>query len=458
MRIKVTHFVIVVLHSLLLFNVCYHCRCGGYLDELDTIRAIRTQPCLGSLKGAGPVRFISFWSLVTAVFFLYLAAGTLDPGFVHQPGRSTSGDIHPTRDAASGNAPLLEEEFPAQSFTSSFALAPLAAGLAVAAPSAREVQVMQADHGRGLSSEDDVEQGPGGGGLEVREINTVSIESCGATPSAPEAEAEPGDGVEFQMMRATSSCSSDSPSPQELPTTHTERSCKVCCVKLPLRAKHCHDCGRCVRTHDHHCPWIGNCVGENNRVFFFWFVLLQGIEACWVLQQSTFACTRYNREEKFPLLFFVGVVAVFCFSLALVSLVTMHAWLAAANLTTWEYLRWRRISYLREFPPNRGSPFSSTLARNLALYCCTGNFAPIGKSLDSACSWCCQSISQRCLSIASFARCIGEWLGLTGWNRAGMGGGHVGTAGEIVWRQGTQHVPYLLKNACYNCYHPAATS
>mmetsp|Transcript_7470 Transcript_7470/g.16331 ORF Transcript_7470/g.16331 Transcript_7470/m.16331 type:complete len:454 (-) Transcript_7470:5-1366(-) len=453
MRIKVTHFVIVVFHTLLLINVCYHCRSGGYLDELETLQALREQPY--PLKGTRPIRFFSFWSLVTAVLLLYLAAGTLDPGFVQLPGRTPSCDANSARDTASGNAPLLEEEFTAPAFPTSLALAPLAAGLAAVAPSAREVQMTQAEHGRGPNSEEDVEQGSGGGGIEQRDTN---VESCGLTPSAPEADGEAGDGVEFQMMRAPSSCSSDSPSPQELPTTHTERSCKVCCIKLPLRAKHCHDCGRCVRTHDHHCPWIGNCVGENNRAFFFWFVLLQGIEACWVLQQSTFACTRCSRDEKFPLIFFVGVVAVFCFSLATVSLVTMHAWLAAANLTTWEYLRWRRISYLRDFPPNRGSPFSSTLARNLSLYCCNGNCAPIGKSFDLMCSWCCQSISQRCLSIASVARCIGECLGVTGWNRQGMGGGHVGMAGEIVWRQGAQHVPYLLRNACYNCYHPAAAS
>ncbi len=45
------------------------------------------------------------------------------------------------------------------------------------------------------------------------------------------------------------------------------RWCNYCEIYQPIRSKHCRDCGRCVRTHDHHCPWIGTCVGERNRKY-----------------------------------------------------------------------------------------------------------------------------------------------------------------------------------------------
>ena len=51
--------------------------------------------------------------------------------------------------------------------------------------------------------------------------------------------------------------------------------CTICHIEQPLRCKHCKTCDHCVATHDHHCPWIGNCVGERNRFSFFWFLQFQ---------------------------------------------------------------------------------------------------------------------------------------------------------------------------------------
>ena len=48
--------------------------------------------------------------------------------------------------------------------------------------------------------------------------------------------------------------------------------CYTCRAPKPLRAKHCRACDRCVLQFDHHCPWIGSCVGMGNRVPFYLFV------------------------------------------------------------------------------------------------------------------------------------------------------------------------------------------
>ncbi|XP_036769600.1 palmitoyltransferase ZDHHC12 isoform X2 [Manis pentadactyla] len=65
------------------------------------------------------------------------------------------------------------------------------------------------------------------------------------------------------------------------------------CLLLPLRARHCRECRRCVRRYDHHCPWMENCVGERNHPLFVAYlavqlvVLLWGLYlAWWVLPQS----------------------------------------------------------------------------------------------------------------------------------------------------------------------------
>ena len=54
------------------------------------------------------------------------------------------------------------------------------------------------------------------------------------------------------------------------------RGCDKCNISvLPYRAKHCDICRRCVRKYDHHCFWVGGCVGELNHGKFLVFVTTQ---------------------------------------------------------------------------------------------------------------------------------------------------------------------------------------
>lgn len=46
--------------------------------------------------------------------------------------------------------------------------------------------------------------------------------------------------------------------------TSSEKFCTVCGIFCPMHVTHCRECRVCVAEMDHHCPWLNNCIGENN--------------------------------------------------------------------------------------------------------------------------------------------------------------------------------------------------
>lgn len=56
-------------------------------------------------------------------------------------------------------------------------------------------------------------------------------------------------------------------------TVHIKK-CRECrnYIRMDMLTKHCYDCGVCVEGYDHHCPWIGKCVGRKNLFAFYVFV------------------------------------------------------------------------------------------------------------------------------------------------------------------------------------------
>jgi len=118
--------------------------------------------------------------------------------------------------------------------------------------------------------------------------------------------------------------------------------CHTCRIQRPLRAKHCRTCRQCVSLFDHHCPYVGNCVGrENYRWFFGYASMFFVCSSIWLVTALT-----YLRTVEFSMVV-CGVALFFlpfwCMSVMLTS---FHIQLTLTNMTTNEQMNFGRYEYL----------------------------------------------------------------------------------------------------------------
>eukprot|EP00897_Mesotaenium_endlicherianum_P006666 jgi/Mesen1/6027/ME000308S05226 len=68
--------------------------------------------------------------------------------------------------------------------------------------------------------------------------------------------------------------------------------CELCEKPKPPHAHHCRVCRACVLDMDHHCPFIGNCVGANNQRHFVLFLFFAFLSCIYVPIMASLAFSR----------------------------------------------------------------------------------------------------------------------------------------------------------------------
>eukprot|EP01025_Chloroclados_australasicus_P049237 TRINITY_DN5597_c0_g2_i1.p2 TRINITY_DN5597_c0_g2~~TRINITY_DN5597_c0_g2_i1.p2 ORF type:complete len:407 (+),score=51.80 TRINITY_DN5597_c0_g2_i1:647-1867(+) len=144
--------------------------------------------------------------------------------------------------------------------------------------------------------------------------------------------------------------------------------CMTCHLQRPPRCSHCAVCDNCVEKFDHHCPWMGTCIGRRNYRPFLVFVISTTVLCYYVagtsvallvdvgLEKDGIAALRHSPAAV--------ILGAFCMvaSFFPLGLGFFHLYLLAKNYTTYEHFK----SKLQ----NTNNPYDRGCTYNTYEVCC----------------------------------------------------------------------------------------